>query len=80
MVAVFWKWLAGKLDNFFTGQLQSIYWMIFWLVYIVGWSKGLSSVPVGSFAFRLVLWLGLGWFLIIGIVYLKTFWQVGKRE
>jgi len=80
MVAVFWKRLASKLENFLEGQLQLIYWVIFWLVYILGWLKGLSSIPTDGFAFRIVYWIGFAWFFVIPIIMLRTTWQTGKRK
>ncbi len=80
MVAVFWKPLASKLENFSEGQLQYTYWIIFWLVYIVGWLKGLSSIPTEGFAFRIVYWIGLAWFFVIPIIMLRATWQTGKLK
>jgi len=72
MVAVFWKGLARKLGDFLEGQFQFAYWVIFWLVYITGWLKGLSSIPTGGLAFPIVFWIGFAWFLVIMIIILKA--------
>ena len=80
MVAVFCKWLAGKLENFLERQFQHTYWLIFWLVYILGWLKGLSSIPAEGFAFKIVFWIGVAWFFVIPIFYLRAAWQTGKRK
>jgi len=72
MVAVFWKRLASKLENLLEGESQFAYWVIFWLVYIAGWLKGLSSIPTGGFAFPIVFWIGFAWFFVIMIIMLKA--------
>lgn len=87
MVAQFRKQLATRIEKFleerprsrWQGGIKWLYWVIFWLVYTVGWLKGLSSVPVESFAFPLVFYIGFVWVLIIGIVFLRAAWQSGKR-
>jgi len=80
MVAVFWKRLAIKLRGFLEGESQFAYWVIFWLVYITGWLKGLASIPIGGFAFPIVFWIGFAWFFAIMIAMLKDTWQTGKRK
>jgi len=80
MVAVFCKWLSGKLENLLEGQFQYTYWTIFWLVYVLGWLKGLSSIPTEGFAFRIVYWIGFAWFFVIPIIMLRATWQAGKRK
>ena len=80
MVAVFWKRLASKLENFLEGQFQYTYWIIFWLVYILGWLKGLSGIPTDGFVFRIVYWIGFAWFFVIPIIMFKAAWQTGKRK
>jgi hypothetical protein len=79
MVAVFWEGLAKKLKDFFKGQPLA-YWVIFWLVYIFGWLKGLSIIPTDRFAFPIVFWIGVAWFFAIMIAMLKDIWQTGKRK
>lgn len=80
MVAVFCKRLASKLENFLEGQLRYTYWVIFWLVYILGWLKGLSSVPTDEFAFRVVYWIGFAWFFVIPIIMLRAICQTGNHK
>jgi membrane-associated HD superfamily phosphohydrolase len=77
MLAVFWKWFSVKLTEIIEGQFQYIYWVIFWVVYIIGFLKGLSNIPKTE-----IIWpffIGYAWFIIIGIILLKTAWQTGKR-
>jgi hypothetical protein len=77
MASVFWKQLACKLKHFLEGY---IYWVIFLTVYTIGWLKGLSSVPVESFAFPLVFYLGFVWFFVITIIMFKAAAQSGKHR
>lgn len=79
MVAVFREGLAKKLKDFFEGQPLA-YWVIFWLVYIFGWLKGLSSILTDGLAFPIVFWIGVAWFFAIMIAMLKDTWQTGKRK
>lgn len=80
MVAVFCEPLARKLKHFLDGQPPFAYWIMFWLVYITGWLKGLSSIPTDAFAFPIVFWIGFAWFAAIMIAMLKDTWQTGRRE
>jgi len=80
IIAVFWKWFSGKLTELLKGPFNAFYWMVFWIVYIIGWLKGLSSVSGESPAFPLVVLLGIIWFLIITLIYFKAVWQTEKRK
>lgn len=71
MVAVFWKRWAGKVKNFLEGRFQYPYWFIFWLVYIVGWGKGLLSIPQGP-AFKIAGCVGFVWFFVITIIVFRS--------
>lgn len=79
MVAVFYKRLADKLEEFLKSQFSFIYGVIFWTVFSIGFAKGLSSVPVESFTFPIASCIGFIWFLIIGIIFLRAVWQPRKR-
>ena len=79
MVAVFRKDLPKKLKDFFEGQ-RPVYWVIFWLVYIFGWLKGMGSIPTGGLAFPIVFGIGFAWFLAIMIAMLKDTCETGKRK
>ncbi len=80
IVAVFCRWLANKLEDFLKGQFQYMYWLIFWLAYIIGFLRGLSSVSVENIAYPYVSWLGLIWFFVIVIIYFRAIGQTGKRK
>ncbi len=80
IVAVFCRWLASKLEDFLKGQFQYMYWLIFWLAYIIGFLRGLSSVSVENIAYPYVSWLGLIWFFVIVIIYFRAIGQTGKRK
>jgi len=80
MVAVLCKGLANRLETFVEGQLRFIYWMVFWIVYSVGWIRGLSTLPAGTCAFSLALGVGLVLFFIIGFVYLRATRQIRGRS
>ncbi|MFC2066797.1 hypothetical protein ACFLUO_07090 [Chloroflexota bacterium] len=79
-VAIFYESLAVRLERFLEGMPRSyvqgvikyLYcWLIFWLVYIVGWLKGLSGIPADSAAFHVAFWIGFIWFLVIGFAWFK---------
>jgi hypothetical protein len=78
MIAVFWKWIAVKLTEFLEGQFQYLYWVIFWTVYIIGWMKGISNIPSQEIAWPFLV--GFAWFIIIGIILLRSSWQTGRRS
>ncbi len=80
MIAVFCRWLACKLDDCLKSQFRPVYWIIFLLVYIFGFLRGLSSIPVENIAYRYANWLGLIWFVVIVIIMYKAAWQVEKRK
>jgi len=80
MVAVFWKWLADKVENFLEGQFQYTYWLIFWFVYIIGWLKGLTSIPTEGLVFEIVSLVGFAWFLVIPIIMWRATLQTGKHK
>jgi hypothetical protein len=77
MVAVFWKRWAGKVKNFLEGQFQYPYWLIFWVVYMVTWGKGLLSTPQGL-AFKLAFWVGVVWFCVITIIMFRSTQQPSR--
>lgn len=86
MIAVFWKRLAVILESFleerprsrWQGGIKWLYWVIFWFVYLIGWLKGLSSIPTEVFAFKAAFWIGFVWFLIIPIAWFKIIFQRRK--
>jgi hypothetical protein len=78
MVAVFCKGLANILTKFVEGQLKSTYWIVFLIVYSVGWIKGVSNVPADTCAFNLAWWIGFVLFWIIVFIYLRATRQAGK--
>ena len=86
MIAIFWKWLAVRLENFLEVRppshwqysIQYLYWVVFWLVYTVGWLKGLSSIPAQGSTFEIAFWFGFVWFLIIPIAWFRVLLQQRK--
>ena len=79
MVAVFYEGLAKILTVFVEERFKFIYWMVFLVVYSVGWIKGLSSVPADTCAFNLAEWIGFVLFCIIGFIYSRAAVQAGKQ-
>jgi hypothetical protein len=78
MIAVFWKWLARKLEGV---SETPIYWMIFWVAYMTGWAKGVESVfSVNPKFAPVALLFGFIWFWVIFIIMIKSAGQVGKRK
>ena len=72
MVAVFWKWLAGKLEGFLQSRLRYTYWLLLFSVYTIGWLKGLLSIPVDGFAFKIAFGIGFVWVFVIAIIMLRS--------
>ena len=78
MVAVFWKQLAARMEGVLEERarsrwqafIQYLYFVVFWLVYTVGWLKGLSAIPAERFIFGVVFWFGFIWFLVIPVAFL----------
>ena len=87
MVAIFYKPLAGRLESLLTGMPKSywhsfigwLYWVIVWLVYSVGWLKGLSSISADKPTFHVAFWVGFLWFLVIGFIWVKLVFQKRKK-
>jgi hypothetical protein len=79
IVAVFWKWLAKSVTNIIDGRFQVFYWIVFWLVYVIGWLKGLSGIPPQSVTFPFAFYIGFIWFLIIAIIMLKSTGQIRRK-
>jgi len=78
IVAVFCKRLACKLEEILKSQFSYIYWVIFWIVYSVGWVQGLSNIPADRFVFQVALWIGFVLFLIIPAAWFKVIFQRSK--
>ncbi len=86
MLAIFWARLAEILRNLlkeseprnWRSNILYLYFVMFWLVYTVGWLKGLSSIPAEKFVFHLVFWFGFVWFFIIPIAWFKVILQRRK--
>jgi O-antigen/teichoic acid export membrane protein len=72
MIAVFLKRLARKLEDFLEGPFQFAYWVIFWLVYIISWVKGMLSIPTDGLALPIAFWVGFAWFFVIMIITLEA--------
>lgn len=84
MIAIFRRQLAVKLESFLEARPSPWYmygyWVIFWLVYIAGWLKGLSSIPAEEFGFKIIYWIGVVWFFIIPIAWFKVIFQRRKKR
>lgn len=89
MIAVFQKRLAAKLEKFleerprsrWQGGIQWLFWVVLLFVYMVGWLKGFSSIPVEGFAYWVAVCIGFVWFCIfciIPIVWFKVIFQRRK--
>ena len=87
LIAVFRKRLAAKLENFleemptsryYKWLFQAFFWTAFLLVYLIGWLKGMTSIPVKEFTFQLVFLIGFIWFLIITMLWLKIIFQLRR--
>lgn len=71
--AVFIKWLSTKLTKYIEEDFPFIYWSIFVVVYIIGLSKGLAEIPEPEIFWPSII--GRCWFLIIGVLIIKSAWQ-----
>jgi hypothetical protein len=78
MIAVFWKWLATKLDDLMNLH-QYLYWLIAFSVYNIGWMKGLSSFPGDGLYFHIVFWFGIPWFILFAFLFLRAAGQTGRH-
>jgi hypothetical protein len=80
ILAVFVKPWADELNKSIE-QFKFQYWTVFLIVNLVGWARGLSSIPEGVCAFivELVGWLGLAWILVIIFMMFRSIAQSGKR-
>jgi hypothetical protein len=78
MIAIFWKWLATKLENI-KARFEATYWMLVYIVYNIGWMKGLTSFPGDELNFHMVFWFGFPWFLIFTFLLLKASLQTGRH-
>lgn len=78
MIAIFWRQMAGGLENLLKERrwgrwqdiIQYLYFTVFWLVYTVSWLKGLSAISADGFIFGVVFCFGFIWFSIIPIAFL----------
>jgi hypothetical protein len=79
ILAVFVKPWADELNKSIE-QFKFQYWTVFLIVNLVGWARGLSSIPEGVCAIivELVGWLGLAWILVIIFMMFRAIWQSGK--
>jgi uncharacterized membrane protein YhaH (DUF805 family) len=80
IVATFWKWLADHLRPLLDRDTQGSwstfivrypYWLVFWMVYTIGWLKALPVImdlanKPGVYA---VFYVGFLWFLIIPAIW-----------
>jgi peptidoglycan/LPS O-acetylase OafA/YrhL len=71
VAAIFWKRWAGRLEDFLGGQQYS-YWLIYWVVYIFSWLKGLFSIPAEAFTFTIAGCVGVVWFVAITIITFRS--------
>jgi len=71
-LATFNKRLADIMNNLIEGPSGFIYWTYFLCVYVLTWAKGLTLVPQDEFTFYLIVYLGIVWFVIITIIWLKS--------
>jgi hypothetical protein len=76
IIAVFWKWLSEKLFEFIDGPLQYGYWAVFWMVFSIGWLKGMNTIASTDSSWPFII--GYIWFFIIGIILLKSAWKIKK--
>lgn len=75
IAAILCEPLSDGLEEFIK-QHRPIYLLIVWFIYIIGFVKALQSIrPEQDFAFNLVFWIGYIWFLVIGIILVKSSWQ-----
>jgi len=86
MVAIFWKQLAARMESVLEERsrshwqafIQYLYFVVFWLVYIVSWLKGLSAIPAEQFIFSVAFGIGFIWFFVIPITWFKVIFQRRK--
>jgi hypothetical protein len=76
LIAVFFKWFSIKLTEFLEGQFQFVYWVVFWIVYVIGWLNGMLRISNGNITWLFII--GYLWFIVIGIIMLKSAWQTRK--
>jgi len=77
IVAIFCSRLANVLE-YLLERYKHLYWMVAYIVYAIGWIKGLSTLPANGLYFQLVSLLGVPWFFAFTFLLLKASWQTGK--
>ena len=87
VIVAFRKQLATKLEKFLEGMptfsyfkwiLTVFIWTAFWIVYVLGWLKGMTSISNEGWTFVVLFLLGFAWLIIITILWFKIIIQFKK--
>jgi hypothetical protein len=76
ILAVIFKWLSVLFIRIIEGKYQIYYWIIFWIVFVIGWLKGVATIPPGGMGSVIALIVGYVWFFVIAVIMLKSAWQI----